>query len=172
MKRLLNFLFVTVLISSLSLPVLAQQYSRDWHRGQRFNQQAQFDRGAFGNRHDMMMARLNLSDEQRTQIDELYVENQQEMLPLRNELREKQARLRTLQISANYDAGAVNDLLEEIGALRTEMSIKRNEHHQEVRNLLTDEQRILFDNRPFRNGGRGQGMRGYGSCGGFSPRNR
>ncbi len=165
MKRLLNYFFVTLLISALSMPVLAQRYSNDWNRNQRFNQQGQVDRNWNGNRHQMKMARLDLTAEQQEQIDQLYLENQKEMLPLKNELREKKARLRTLNTSANYDKNAVNSLIDEIGELRTNMTKKRTAHRQEIRSLLTDEQRIIFDTRQNRKGGRaGMGMRG-GNCG-------
>lgn len=170
MKRLLNYFLITVVISALSLPVMAQRSNNgNWNRGQQFNKQGQFDRGWQGNRHQVMMDWLNLTEEQRSQINDMHVENQQEMLPLRNELREKRARLRTLQTSSNYDADEVNALLEEIGDLRTDMSIKRNEHRQEVRNQLTDEQRVQFDNRPYRSGKKG--MRSNRNCTGFGRGN-
>lgn len=170
MKRLLDYFLLTLIISALSMPVLAQRYSKDWNRDQRFNQQGQFDRNWNGNRHQMMMARLDLTADQQEQVDQLYLENQKEMLPLRNDLREKQARLRTLNTAANYDQNAVNSLIDEIGEVRTDMMKKRAGHRQEIRSLLTDEQRIIFDTRQNRRNGRaGMGMRG-GNCG-FGYRN-
>ncbi len=67
------------------------------------------------------------------------------MLPLRNQIREKNARLSTLTTSENYDKDKVNALVKEIGDLRTQMMMTKVEHRQEIRSLLNEEQQINFD---------------------------
>ncbi|MEX2602918.1 MAG: Spy/CpxP family protein refolding chaperone, partial [Gracilimonas sp.] len=105
---------------------------------------------------------LNLSEEQLEQVQEHWLNGQKEMLPLRNQLQEKNARLQTLTTSANYDEKAVNALVKEIGDLQNQILAKRVAHRQEMRNLLTDEQRITFDSFQSR---KGPGMRAGGRSG-------
>lgn len=94
-----------------------------------------------------MMNLPDLTDEQRTQIRNIMLNTRKEMLPIQNELREKQAQLRTLTTGENIDMEAANTVIEEIGALRTKMMKNRITSRQEIRNLLTEEQRIIFDSR-------------------------
>jgi len=101
----------------------------------------------------------DLTDEQREQIQQLRLEHREAVLPLQNELREKQARLQTLTTGEETDLAAANQVIEEIGALRTEMMKTRLEHRMSVRNLLTEEQRIVFDTAR----GPGRGFRGMGN---------
>jgi len=70
------------------------------------------------------------------------------MTPLRNQKREKSARLATL-LSTNpvnlKDAEAIADEIGQIGAAILKQQIR---HDQEIRGLLTPEQQIIFDARP------------------------
>ena len=95
--------------------------------------------------HQRMMIRLNLTEEQKTKIEEIHLNGQKAMIPLRHKIREKNAQLRRLKMSEEYDETAVNVLIEEIGELRTAMMVMRTAHMQQVRELLTPEQRIKFD---------------------------
>ncbi len=111
-----------------------------------------------------------LTDDQKEQIETLRAENLKTMLPLRNTLQEKKARLMTLQSAEKADMKAINGLIDEISAIKTQMAKQRAAHHQQVRSVLTDEQRVVFDSRP-RGMGRGHGHgkghhgRGYNNCG-------
>ncbi len=67
--------------------------------------------------------------------------------PLRNQLEEKRARLRTLSTADNPDAKAINKTIDDMAALRADIQKIRAARLQEFRKLLTDEQRILFDAR-------------------------
>jgi Spy/CpxP family protein refolding chaperone len=102
---------------------------------------------------------LDLSDEQQKKIDDLRTVHMKEMLPLRNELNEKRARLQTLRTAEKYDASATEKTLEEMSAVKLKMAKKREAHKQEVRSLLTEEQRIKFDMHKGR-GYHGKGMKG------------
>lgn len=101
---------------------------------------------------DHMQEVLNLSDEQKTQLEKLRLEHQKQMLPLRNELKEKEARLETLQTADKADMKAINAVIDEIGQIKTKMAKARAAHHQDIRNLLTEEQRIKFDMQTPRKG--------------------
>ncbi len=104
--------------------------------------QGQFNKG------EEMMAHLNLSDEQKTKIEDLKLEHQKKMLPLRNQLNEKMAKMKTLETAFPADMKAIDALIDEMSGVRTQMAKERAAMHQEVRKILTEEQRIKFDTRP------------------------
>jgi Spy/CpxP family protein refolding chaperone len=87
----------------------------------------------------------DLTDEQREQIKDLRVDVMEKMLSFKNRLGEKAARLRTLQTAAKANMSEINKAIEEIGKLRIEMMKLKAACHQEIRSLLTDEQRVFFD---------------------------
>jgi len=111
-----------------------------------------------------------LTEDQKEQIETLRAENLKIMLPLRNTLQEKKARLMTLQSAEKADMKAINGLIDEISTIKTQMAKQRATHHQQIRSVLSDEQRVVFDSRP-RGMGRGHGHgkghhgRGYHNCG-------
>jgi Spy/CpxP family protein refolding chaperone len=88
-----------------------------------------------------------LTDDQVKQIDQLKLKHLKEILPLQNTLKEKQARLRTLETAEKADMAAINKTIDEMAVLRADIMKKKASHHQEVRKLLTEEQRIVFDTR-------------------------
>ncbi len=90
----------------------------------------------------------DLTDEQQEQIKNLKVNHLETILPLQNELKEKEARLHTLSTAENADMQSINSLIEEIGSIKTQMKKGKAAHHQSIRQLLTDDQRILLDARP------------------------
>jgi len=103
---------------------------------------------------------LDLSDEQKEKIEKLHLDLQKETLPVRNKIREKNAQLNTL-VTEEAGQPKINTLIEEIGDLRTEFQKSRMNTHLKVRELLTDEQKVKFDNHFLNRFGRGGSMRGY-----------
>jgi len=108
---------------------------------------------------DRMEAWLDLSDEQETQIEKLHLDHQKEILPMRNKIREKDAQLNTM-ISEGANQSKIDQLVEEIGVLRTEIQKSRMNTHLKVRELLTDEQKVKFDNHFANRFGQGGPMMG------------
>lgn len=100
----------------------------------------------------------DLTDGQREQIRQLRLENREALIPLQNQLLEKQARLRTLTTGSEIDMDAANRVIEEVGALRIDIMKRRLEHRMSIRELLTGEQRVVFDSRR----ARGMGTHGRG----------
>lgn len=96
----------------------------------------------------------DLTDTQKKQLKDLRTAQMKEMLPLKNELKEKQARKNTISTSDNVKTNELNEIIEEIGAIKIQMAKKRAAHRQNIRKLLTDDQRIAFD----MNSGRKKGM--------------
>lgn len=106
---------------------------------------------------DRPMLRIpDLTDEQREQIRDIHLRAQEEGLELRNQLNEQQARLRTLTTGSGIDMDESNGVIEQIGSLRTELMKHRLATRMEVRDLLTDEQKVFFDAQgPFNGNFRG-----------------
>jgi len=112
----------------------------------------------------------NLTDEQKEKMAELRTENMKVLLEKRNLVHEKMAKLQTLQTADKADMKAINALIDEIAEVKADMAKQRAAHRQQIRSLLTDEQRVIFDSRPHRGhrAGFGQGHfgkdRGDGKC--------
>ncbi len=87
----------------------------------------------------------DLTDEQREKIESLRTDMQKEMLPIKNELGEKRARLKTLSTAEKASMNDINRVIDEIGGLQTRMMKIRAAHHQKVRAELNEEQRLFFD---------------------------
>ncbi|HUU56991.1 MAG TPA: Spy/CpxP family protein refolding chaperone [bacterium] len=106
----------------------------------------------------------DLSDEQRTAIREITLKHRKEMIPLRAEMETRNLELEEL-VRAGAGEAAIFAKLDEIGALRTEMTKKRMAMQLEIRAQLTDEQKEMFDRKHMMMGHMGAGG-GYGLGGG------
>lgn len=112
-----------------------------------------------------MMERIpDLTDAQRESIESIHLQTQKDVLPLRNQVNEMEARLLTLQTAGNADMKAINAQIDEIALLRAKMDKRRAQSHQDVRKLLTEEQRTALDmhfvNKGDKRGGRKGGPGG------------
>lgn len=106
---------------------------------------------------------LNLTDDQKTQIDKLRLEHQKEILPLRNEVHNLQSEYKLLIIDNKVSEAKLKKHAENISSLRETLSLKHALHQRQVRSLLTDEQKVKFDQHII--SGRGQkGPRGQKGC--------
>lgn len=106
-----------------------------------------------------------ITQEQSDKMDAIRLQSMKENQQLRNQLGEKQAQLRTLKTAEQPDMNAINKTIDEMAALRAGMHKNQVAKHQEIRKLLTEEQRILFDSR-------GSGKRGYASICDGGPKGR
>ena len=120
-----------------------QRADNDWQEGP-------------GYQHRMDM--LDLSDEQKGKMEAIYIQHQKSQIQVRNQIREKEAQLRTQMTQDNIDQARIFILIDEIGKLRTESMKSRTEAHIKIRALLSDKQKILFDQRM----GRSPGKAGHG----------
>ncbi|SMO77815.1 protein refolding chaperone Spy/CpxP family [Saccharicrinis carchari] len=126
-----------------------------------------------GNGDFRAMRGLDLTDAQQEQIKALRVDFMKEMTPQRNNMRIKMAELNAASVGDNVDTQAVNKLLDEIGAIKTDMAKKQFANKQKVRSVLSDEQRVMFDalcNQGMRGGikGKALGQGRRGNKGNFS----
>lgn len=92
----------------------------------------------------------------------------------RAEIGEKQARLNSLRLAENQDVNAIDKTIDEMSSLQASLMKAREAHRREVRDLLSDDQKVWFDARAGQGRGKGfgngkggmrgnrQGMRGNG----------
>lgn len=97
---------------------------------------------------------LNLTEDQQTKIDDLKTANMKEMLQTKNELNELKAKQQTLASAEKADMKAINANIDEITSVKNKMMKQKAKHHQDVRALLTEDQRVKYDSHGF---GKGHG---------------
>ena len=97
---------------------------------------------------------LNLTEDQRTQMKSMRLKMQQEMLPIRNKIGENRAKLRTLSTVENADMKAINKVIDSNSQLSANLAKLWAANRQDIRKILSEEQRIMFDSRDFRRGDR------------------
>ncbi|HEV8512308.1 MAG TPA: periplasmic heavy metal sensor [Cyclobacteriaceae bacterium] len=107
----------------------------------------------------------NLTEDQKKKLAELKTPHAKEVLPLKNQLAEKKAHLKTLQTAEKADLNAINSTIDEMSQLQSQIMKKNAAHKQAIRKILTDEQRIAFDTRAsagrkFHQHGQYKGMHG------------
>jgi len=110
------------------------------NKGQAFEGRKGFNNGT--------VQMLKLTPEQREQGKTIKLKFIKELTPIKNELKVKMATLEALSTGDNVDVKAVNKLLEEIGKLKVEIAKKQFAQKQAFRNILTEDQKILFDANP------------------------
>ncbi len=143
------------LLLSVNTNIFAQSGKKDSHDVEKHKK---FSHGV--EKHHDGMGFLNLTDEQKSQIKKLKTANMKEMLPLKNQIAEKKAHLRTLTTADNVDMIAVNKTIDEIVSIKATMMKKHAAHKQEMRKLLNDEQRIHFDMKMSKHKGHEFGKKG------------
>ena len=99
-----------------------------------------------------------LTTEQMEKISPLRIDHQKETIDLRADLQKKRLDLRTLMMAAKPDEKKIHAVIEEMGALRTQLQKQRVSHWLKVREILTPEQRASLKARGPGFGGR----RGWG----------
>ncbi len=98
----------------------------------------------------------NLTDDQKQKIEQFNLTFDKNTLQTRNQIREKEAHLRTLMTQDNPDQGQIDKLIEDIGSLRTSIRKERVSTDLKIRGLLTDDQKVIFDSH------HGMGMMRHG----------
>ncbi|TRX57750.1 periplasmic heavy metal sensor [Fulvivirga sp. M361] len=107
----------------------------------------------------------DLTDTQKEKLNDLRVDMQKQMLPLRNQLREKEARLNTLSTTEKTNLNDLNKLVDEMGVIKIRMMKVAVAHRQKVRAELTEEQRLFFDSHAGRMTGHKRMKRSMGQRG-------
>lgn len=103
----------------------------------------------------------NLTEEQQAKLETLRTTHWKDAQNNRNLIAEKSAKLNTLRSADNADMKAINKTIDEMSSLRSTMQKSREQHIQDIRSVLTDEQRVYFDSS--KKGGKGKGRCGRGN---------
>jgi Spy/CpxP family protein refolding chaperone len=90
----------------------------------------------------------DLTDEQKEKIKAIDLKSMEELTPLRNQVKEKTAKLQTVLTTQPFNEKEAFQLADEIGKIRSSMLKTGIRHDQELRKILTHDQQILFDARP------------------------
>lgn len=104
----------------------------------------------------------DLTEEQGQEITELRTAHLKEMQSYRDQIDINRAEYRALMRGDRSDMAAINANIDERAEIRSQMEKKHASHHQAIRSLLTEEQRVWFDAAPRGAIGRGAGMRQAG----------
>lgn len=130
-----------VLLMSLSTVLMAQSSDNGDNRPMRGQDRGLLMQGG----HRGGAEGLNLTDEQKATFKQGMIDMHKQMKPLRNELGEAEAHQKTLVTAEKPDFSAINKNIEKIGALKIEMAKIQTKHYLDMRALLTDEQKLKFD---------------------------
>ena len=152
MKRQISILSLLGILL-LSLALLAQS-----GRGNRGGQWE--DRGSWLDR------ALDLTEEQQAKMEDLRLQHQKEMIPLRSQVESLRSELNLAITADKFDKGKVEKIVNDMQKVRTQLQMSRVLHQQAVRELLTSEQRKKYNlhilspksHRGGRGFGHGQGM--------------
>jgi Spy/CpxP family protein refolding chaperone len=93
-----------------------------------------------------------MTDEQKTKIKDLRIAAYKEVNPLENQLGELKAKQHTLTTADKPDMSAINANIDEMAKVQAKIMKIKVANHQQIRALLTDEQKMWFDNRQMRKG--------------------
>jgi Spy/CpxP family protein refolding chaperone len=109
-----------------------------------------------------MAQQLNLTDEQQQQIKQIRSFNAREQIQRQNQIRELRAEMRTAMTQDQVDRSKINNLIDQIGALEIAGNKERAATMIAIREVLSEEQRLLFDQQTNR---RGMRQRAHGHRG-------
>jgi Spy/CpxP family protein refolding chaperone len=87
----------------------------------------------------------DLTADQQKQISALKLNFIKERITIQNLIEEKQAHLKTISTGDNVDMVAVNKTIDELFALKADLQKKHMTFQQDVRKLLTADQKVIFD---------------------------
>lgn len=90
-----------------------------------------------------------LTTEQKEKIAVMRIDHQKGTIDLRADLQKKRLDLRTLMMATSPNEKKINAVIEEMGALKTQLQKQRVSHLLKVRELLTPEQRASWKARGF-----------------------
>ncbi|OYT12384.1 MAG: hypothetical protein B6I18_00790 [Bacteroidetes bacterium 4572_112] len=121
------------------------------------------------NKGEMMMNRIpDITDDQKAKIKTIRTESMKQMLPLKNEMNVLKAEKRALCTAEEVNIKAINKKIDAQSKIKADIMKLRAKARQDIRALLTDDQRIVFDMQSG-NGNRGNGhgkghKRNKGGC--------
>lgn len=115
--------------------------------------------GGRGPNLERLADRLNMTEQQRAEVKAVVDDSRQQMVKLREQMRENRAQLRGLAGTTAFDETAVRSIADRQGDLKAETIVLRARQRHAMRAVLTDEQRVQLDDMWQRKNNRGGGKR-------------
>lgn len=113
-----------------------------------------------------MFEKLNLTEEQKDKIEQLGIEHQKAMIDLRADMQKKRLAMKELMQKGNYTRADYLSMVNEMSAARDKIAAAVANHRMDVYELLNDQQKKIFNDRPMMMGGhRGEGRGMFGGPG-------
>ncbi|MFP4690702.1 MAG: Spy/CpxP family protein refolding chaperone [Bacteroidales bacterium] len=166
-KVLITSLMAFILLFSADAFGQRGRRAPDVRPQQRFSERQMEQSGERRQYADVCQMIPDLTEEQEEQIRSLRLDQLERNTEHRNAMDELRARRRSLMTESDPDMSAVNNVIDEMTALRNAQMKENVNHHLAVRELLTEEQRVIFDSRTGQmNRGRAHSARAGGRTGG------
>lgn len=102
---------------------------------------------------------IKFTEEQRAKIKDIHMASYKEMNALRTQMGELKAKQHTLTTADKADMNAINANIDEITKIQNKMMKIKAANHQQIRALLTDEQKMQFDSQMMHSKGERHKMR-------------
>ena len=162
-----RLLVLSALVALVVAPAAAQGFGHghgkhgEWH-----------SEGRDGRMHGRIFAQLDLTEDQKTRVHELMGEHQRAVEPLRQQVREGHQQVAQLVHAETIDEAAIRAAVIDSAQLDADMAVERARLVQQIRSILTPEQREQADElmqehlATMAEGGfRGRGGRGFQGSG-------
>ncbi|WP_337865982.1 Spy/CpxP family protein refolding chaperone [Ignavibacterium sp.] len=94
--------------------------------------------------HKKMEEKLNLTDSQKSKIEELRINHQKKMIELKADLEKKEVELKALRNSEKLNRNDLLKLTKEINDIRASMATGRANHQMDIYDLLDNNQKKLW----------------------------
>lgn len=114
----------------------------------------------------------DVTDAQKEKIQDFRTKHLKETTKLRNQLNEKRAKLQTLRTQDKTDMNAINNTCDEISELHNMLLKNREIHVQDIRKILTEEQRVIFDAHQSKRGHKSRMQKHKGNRQGYHNKGR
>ncbi len=123
-------------------------------------------RGDMRQNFNRMHEQLNLTDQQKAKVEELRLKHQEQMIDMRAELEKARLENQKLRNSDNLNRSDVISQTKKMNNIKNNMAESRVNHKMDVYELLTDEQRKIWNDlkkdKPRFKDGRKKGNQGKG----------
>lgn len=147
-----------IMLMIVTVSVQAQDRRKGPHQEKQGHEQ--MEKGERGPRKPGHPPIPNMTEEQKEQMKAIHLDIEKAALPIKNQIGEKEARLKTLISAANYDEKAVNKVLDEVGDLKTDVRKLEVAGLQKAKEVLTEDQMLFLykhmNEGPGPKGGRGE----------------
>ncbi len=100
----------------------------------------------------MMIEKLNLTDQQQDAVEQLRIEHQRRMIDLKADLQKAKLDLKELKQNGNYTRDDFIAKVKAISEAKNNIALEMANHKMDIYELLTDEQKEIFNDLPMGSG--------------------